>query len=118
MPDRPIALSCGEPSGIGPEIAARARMLLGASLPFFWIGDPSHLPQGTAHRVISSPAEAMAVPAGLLPVLRHDFPAAAQPGHPAPENAASVIAAIERGVSLVMRGEASALCTAPINKRH
>ena len=117
MPDRPIALSCGEPSGIGPEIAARARLLLGGSLPFFWIGDPSHLPQGTAHRVISSPAEAMAVPAGLLPVLRHDFPAAARPGHPAPENAASVIAAIERGVSLVMRGEASALCTAPINKK-
>ena len=75
MPDRPIALSCGEPSGIGPEIAVRARLLLGASLPFFWIGDPSHLPQGTAHKVISSPAEAIAVPAGLLPVLRHDFPA-------------------------------------------
>jgi 4-hydroxythreonine-4-phosphate dehydrogenase len=117
MTARPIAVSCGEPSGIGPEIAAAARARLGAALPFFWIGDPAHLPQGTRHRMISSAAEAMAVPDEVLPVLRHDFPAAAIPGRPAPENAASVISAIERGVDLVMRGEASALCTAPINKK-
>ena len=113
----PIALSCGEPSGIGPEIAARARAELGSSLPFFWIGDPSHLPQGTPHRLIAAPSEAADVPGEFLPVLRHDFAAAALPGRPAPENAAGVISAIERGVALVLRGEAAALCTAPIHKK-
>ncbi len=117
MTARPIALSCGEPSGIGPEIAATARARLGGGLPFFWIGDPAHLPQGTPHRLIAAAAEAMTVPGDVLPVLRHDFPAAAIPGQPAPENAAAVISAIERGVNLVMRGEASALCTAPIHKK-
>ena len=113
----PIALSCGEPSGIGPEIAAAARARLGGALPFFWIGDPAHLPQGTPHRLIATPAEAMAVPGEVLPVLRHDFPAAAIPGQPAPENAAAVISAIARGVDLVLRGAAAALCTAPIHKK-
>ncbi|MGL4280906.1 MAG: 4-hydroxythreonine-4-phosphate dehydrogenase PdxA [Albidovulum sp.] len=113
----PIALTCGEPSGVGPEIAAKARARLGGALPFFWIGDPSHLPQGTPHRIIHSPAEAAGVADEVLPVLRHDFPAAAIPGQPAPENAAAVISAIERGVALVMQGEASAICTAPINKK-
>jgi 4-hydroxythreonine-4-phosphate dehydrogenase len=117
MSTRPIALSCGEPSGVGPEIAVKARAHLGDGLPFFWIGDPSHLPQGTAHQLIATPSEAMRVRGDRLPVLRHEFPAAAIPGQPAPENAASVIAAIERGVALVMRGEASALCTAPIHKK-
>lgn len=113
----PIALTCGEPSGIGPEIAAKARARLGGALPLFWIGDPAHLPQGTPHRIIHAPAEAAGLPDDVLPVLRHDFPAAAIPGRPAPENAGAVISAIERGVALVMRGEASALCTAPISKK-
>jgi 4-hydroxythreonine-4-phosphate dehydrogenase len=43
----PVALTCGEPAGVGPEIAIKARAALGASLPFFWIGDPRHLPAGT-----------------------------------------------------------------------
>ncbi|OYX41856.1 MAG: 4-hydroxythreonine-4-phosphate dehydrogenase PdxA [Rhodobacterales bacterium 32-67-9] len=113
----PIAVSCGEPSGIGPEIAAKARAQLGAGLPFFWIGAPSHLPQGTAWHEISRPAEALTVPARVLPVLRHDFPAAALPGRPDPANAASVIAVIARAVTLVQKGEAAALCTAPIHKK-
>ena len=76
----PIALTCGEPAGIGPEIAVKARHILGADLPFFWMGDARHLPPGTAHRLIASPAEAIAVPPGLLPVLPHPFAAPATPG--------------------------------------
>jgi len=113
----PIALTCGDPSGIGPEIAAKARARLGAELNFVWIGDPSHLPQGTAWTEISRPAEADRVPADRLPVLRHDFPAAAVPGTPAPENAAAIIAVIARAVSLCMAGDVSAVCTAPIHKK-
>ena len=113
----PIALTCGDPSGIGPEIAAKARARLGTDLDFFWIGDPSHLPQGTSWMQIARPADAARVAADHLPVLRHDFPAAALPGTPTAENAAAVIAVIARAVALVMAGEASAVCTAPIHKK-
>ena len=109
----PIALTCGDPSGIGPEIAAKARSRLGTELAFFWIGDPSHLPQGTSWVQIARPADAARVPADHLPVLRHDFPAAAPPGAPAPENAAAVIAVIARAVALAMTGEAAPRRSAP-----
>jgi 4-hydroxythreonine-4-phosphate dehydrogenase len=113
----PIALTCGEPAGIGPEIAAKAWEQLGAQLPFFLIGEPAHLPAGTPVAEIAHPAEAPLAALRGLPVLSHPFPAPATPGSPAPENAAQVIAAIARGVDLVQSGAASALCTAPISKK-
>ena len=113
----PLVLTCGDPSGIGPEIAVRARGLLGADLPFAWIGDPRHLPPGTQLAEIARAAEAAAVPPSHLPVLPLPFAAPALPGRPDPANAAGVIAAIERGVALVQAGEAGAICTAPIHKK-
>ena len=113
----PIALSCGEPSGIGPEIAAAAWRSLRADCPFFWIGDPSHLPQGTPVAVLSEPAGAVSACATALPVLAHPFPAANVPGRPDPANARAVIDVLERAVALVRAGHASALCTAPIHKK-
>ncbi len=115
--DLPVILSCGDPSGIGPEIAAKAWEVLGAALPFVWVGDPAHLPRGTRVRKLSSPAEAMLHAGAGLPVLPHAFPAAAIPGQPAPENAAAVISAIERAVKIVQAGEGLALTTAPIHKK-
>ncbi|OSP55422.1 4-hydroxythreonine-4-phosphate dehydrogenase PdxA [Pseudoruegeria sp. SK021] len=113
----PIAVSCGDPAGIGPEISARAWSSLGSSLPFFLIGDPRHLPPGTDVAIIDDPSEAIAASRHGLPVLAHAFDAPATPGLLTPENAAGVISAIARGVSLVMDGAASALCTAPIHKK-
>ncbi|HEY0213912.1 MAG TPA: 4-hydroxythreonine-4-phosphate dehydrogenase PdxA [Paenirhodobacter sp.] len=113
----PVILTCGDPSGIGPEIAAKAWQALGTSLPFVWLGDPSHLPRGTKIREISTPDEAMYHAGSALPVLPHVFPAAAEPGHPAPENAAAVIAVIARAVEVVQSGAALALTTAPIHKK-
>ena len=113
----PVALSCGEPAGIGPEIAVRAWRALRGECPFFWIGDPRHLPAGTPVATIDAPAQAAAVCAEALPVLALAMPAPAEPGRPDPRNAAGVIAAIERGVALVRAGEAAALCTGPIQKR-
>ncbi len=117
MSHAPIALTCGEPSGVGPELALAARAALGDAVPFFWIGDPSHLPQGSVIGLIDRPDQAAAMPASVLPVLAHRFASPALPGHPAPENAAGVIAVIERAVGLVMAGQASAICTAPIHKK-
>ena len=82
----PIALTCGDPSGIGPEIAAKARARLGADLSFFWIGDPAHLPQGTRWAEIARPADADRVAGDTLAVLRHDFPAAAAAFRPQVNN--------------------------------
>ncbi|MES2967234.1 MAG: 4-hydroxythreonine-4-phosphate dehydrogenase PdxA [Pseudomonadota bacterium] len=113
----PIALTCGEPSGIGPEIAVAARVMLGQSVPFFWIGDPAHLPPGSKWQAIVDPVAAGDVAAETLPVLVHPFAAPAIPGQPDPANAACVIAVIARAVALVQAGAASAICTAPIHKK-
>ncbi len=118
MKDRaPIALSCGDPSGIGPELAPRARQVLGQDVPFFYIGDPAHLPPRTAVQMIDRADQALDVPADVLPVLLHPFAAPVEHGRPNPANAAAIIAAIARAVDLVQSGAASALCTLPINKK-
>lgn len=112
----PIALTCGEPGGVGPELAVLARAAL-PDLPFFWIGDPRHLPAGTRITLIDDPAQAAAVPEGALPVLPHGFAAENPPGLLVPENAKGVIEVIERAVSLTMAGKSSAVCTAPLHKK-
>ena len=113
----PVALTCGDPSGIGPEIAVKAWQRLGDSLPFFWLGDPAHLPDGTDFQIVATPGEARNAARKGLPVLKHAFPAPAVPGRPDPRNARSVVTAIERAVQLVRGGEASSLCTSPISKK-
>ncbi|WP_299839022.1 4-hydroxythreonine-4-phosphate dehydrogenase PdxA [uncultured Paracoccus sp.] len=107
-----VILTCGEPAGIGPELAPLA---LASGVDFVWLGDPRHLPAGTDWTEVATPGDP--VPSGSLPVLRHDFAAAATPGRAEPANAAGVIEVIARAVDLVMRGEASAICTLPINKQ-
>ncbi|MDP3195771.1 4-hydroxythreonine-4-phosphate dehydrogenase PdxA [Tabrizicola sp.] len=107
----PVLLTCGDPSGIGPEIAAKA---WAAGERFVWIGDPRHLPLGTKWRAV---AEGEAPGDGAMAVLRLDFAGLAAPGRPDPANAAGVVAAITRAVRLVQAGLGSAVCTAPINKK-
>ncbi len=107
-------MTCGEPAGIGPELAAKAWAAVGGTHPFAWIGDPRHLPPGTAWTEIAAPAEAAG--AGALPVLLHWFPAQATPGQPDRANATGVIDVIARAVDLAQTGAAQAICTAPIHK--
>ena len=113
----PVALSCGDPSGVGPEIAVFAWRSLGADLPFVWIGDPRHLPAGSPVALIDDLSETAAASAAGLPVLELVFAAPATPGTPDLRNAAGTIAAIERAVALTQSGAASAVCTAPISKK-
>ncbi len=117
LPCAPLALTCGEPAGIGPELAPLARAVLGSDVPFFWIGDPRHLPESARIAIIDHPSQAHEVSASLLPVLRHDFPNTQIIGRPDPSNAQSVIDVIARAVGLVTSGAASGLCTAPIHKK-
>ncbi|MEX0278383.1 MAG: 4-hydroxythreonine-4-phosphate dehydrogenase PdxA [Ruegeria sp.] len=114
---RPIALSCGEPAGIGPEIAAKAWDALRQTCPFVYVGDARHLPKGTPFERIEDLAQAQGVSETALPVLQLDFAADRIAGQLDPTNAPNVIDAIELGVSLVQSGAASALCTAPIHKQ-
>lgn len=114
---RPIALSCGEPAGIGPEIAAKAWRRLKESCPFFWIGDPRHLPSDTPVALIQDPSEVQRHYKTALPVLPLRFAGDTDKGRADPANAPGVVQAIEQGVALVKSGAASAICTAPIHKK-
>jgi 4-hydroxythreonine-4-phosphate dehydrogenase len=113
----PIVISCGEPAGIGPEVAAKAWRALAGEVPMVWVGDRRHLPEGTPTCGIGDLADAARVGANALPVLHHDFPEDCAPGRPDPRNAQAVIDVIARCVEQVKRGAASALCTAPIHKK-
>ncbi|SIS91954.1 4-hydroxythreonine-4-phosphate dehydrogenase [Roseivivax lentus] len=114
----PIAVSCGEPAGIGPELAPAAWRILGAEVPFFLIGDPAHVPDDMAPIVaITQPQDAAEAARDGLPVLPLEMAGARTPGTPQAAQARGVIAAIERGVHLVATGKASALCTLPIHKQ-
>jgi 4-hydroxythreonine-4-phosphate dehydrogenase len=118
----PIALTLGDPAGIGGEIALKAWAALRRGPPFFLIGDIGHLaPEaerlGVAVREIAAPADAAsAMPAGL-PVLHRPLPRPASPGRPDPANAAAVVAIVACGAGLVREGAALALVTNPINKK-
>jgi 4-hydroxythreonine-4-phosphate dehydrogenase len=112
-----IAMTCGEPAGIGPELALAARTALDGEVPFFWIGDPRHLPPDSAYQIIENPEQATEVAPAVLPVLAHPFPDLARPGQPNPRNAQGVIDVIARAVDLIRQGRASSLCTAPIHKK-
>ena len=111
MARAPLVLTCGDPSGIGPEIALKAWAALRGQVPFFWLGDPQHLP---------GPCEVLDAPGAgtgdAMPVLPMAFAAQAVPGRPDPANAAGVVDAIARAVALVGDGLASGIVTCPINK--
>ena len=113
----PVALTCGEPAGVGPELAVSAWQALKDQMDFFWIGDPSHLPSGTQVIEIETPVDASEAMAHGLPVIRHGFGGALTHGRPNPDHASAVIDVIARAVDYAKSGQASALCTAPIHKK-
>ena len=117
MTTAPIAVTCGEPAGVGPEIAVAAWQALKGSVPLVWIGDPRHLPEGTPIFEVDTPHQAIAACSDALPVLSHAFPSLAQAGEPDLLNAHGVIDVIRTAVSLAQKGEVRAICTAPIHKK-
>jgi 4-hydroxythreonine-4-phosphate dehydrogenase len=111
-----IAISCGEPAGIGPEIAAKAWAALRTELSMLWIGDPRHLPAGTPVRIINDAAEVTGPSPDALPVLARDFGPDLVPGRPDPVHAKGVVQTIRTAVELAQSGKVQAICTAPISK--
>jgi 4-hydroxythreonine-4-phosphate dehydrogenase len=120
---RPLAMTMGEPAGIGPELALRAwmrRAEIGAA--FFVIADPAAL-RGLARDLALDVPIALVEPGGAgetferaLPVVALSVSAAATPGRPDSAYARATIESIERAVGYVRSGEASAVVTNPIAK--
>lgn len=117
MPAAPIALTMGEPAGIGPDITGPAWAALRHEDSFFLIGDAALLPGDVPVREISDPSEAAAIMPDALPVLPRAFGPARRPGQAQAAHAAPVIASISEAVALVQAGRAAALTTNPIHKK-
>ena len=117
MSAQPIAVSCGEPAGIGPELIETCWREIRGSMSLIWIGDPAHLPGTVPSRVIDNAHQAEAVCPDALPVLPIMMPGARQPGQPQASHARGVIKSIEQAVTLVRSGQAGAVCTLPIHKQ-
>ncbi|GEO81671.1 4-hydroxythreonine-4-phosphate dehydrogenase PdxA [Pararhodospirillum oryzae] len=121
-----LAVSMGEPAGIGGEIALMAWERRAEALPpFFIVGDPDWL-ASVARRMdlgrveaIDHPNQAIDTFARALPVLPSPVPLArpSWPGHGDPLNAPAVVGAIEHTVALVAAGAADGVVTLPIHKR-
>ncbi|GLQ34126.1 4-hydroxythreonine-4-phosphate dehydrogenase [Amylibacter marinus] len=115
----PIALTCGDPNGVGIDISLMAAQRL-VDTPFFLIADKQHVESrdhNGIHHLIERPADVLSLPQGRLGVLHHQFSARPTLTGEQGENARDIIAVIERGVHLVKSGAASALCTNPIHKK-
>lgn len=116
----PLAVSIGDPSGIGPEVIAgswEARVSAGLS-PFVVLGAeaPLRAVWGGPIAQVSSAAEAVAAFQHSLPVLNVGELNSVQPGQPTRAGAALAFAALEAAVALALKGEAAAMVTAPVSK--
>jgi 4-hydroxythreonine-4-phosphate dehydrogenase len=125
MSERPtIAITAGEPAGIGPEIVA---MLAARHREHAWparlvvLGDRDLLSAraeriGAAARYIDYDAASRVAPADGIEVWHGPNAVAARPGYPDPANAHAVLAMLTRAADACATGAFSALVTAPVQK--
>ena len=120
----PLALTLGEPAGIGPDItfaAWRRRAEFGLA-PFYLLADPAFVAR-RAERIapdvtiaVVEPQAAGAAFETALPVVDIGVTVSAEPGHPDRSSAPAALTAIRRAVADVSTGVASAIVTNPIAK--
>ena len=121
---RPLALTLGEPAGIGPDITllAWSRRDELKLPPFYLLGDTEFLAQRartlglevSLAEVVAQ--DARAAFAKALPVVATGKPATARPGEPDTSSAGAALASIRQAVADVRTGHASAVVTNPIAK--
>ncbi|HSB19991.1 MAG TPA: 4-hydroxythreonine-4-phosphate dehydrogenase PdxA [Anaeromyxobacteraceae bacterium] len=115
-----LAVSMGDPSGIGPEVTARALAgLRGLGAAFYVFGDAAVLGRAAEGAGLALPAidpgEPLPPGGALVRVTR--LPASARrPGRPAPAGGAAQLAYLEAAWAALRSGAADALCTAPVSK--
>ena len=124
-PETPLALTLGDPAGIGPDITlfawlAQAREPIP---PFVLLGDPTVLAARAEVLKLKVPIAAIAEAeladarfAEELPVLPITVAGEVIPGRPHIGAAPAVQHSIKRAVRLVQSGEARAIVTNPISK--
>jgi 4-hydroxythreonine-4-phosphate dehydrogenase len=120
----PIALTMGEPAGIGGEITLMAWLRRGNGVPpFFAVDDPERLQRLAAMlgltvplRAVAGPEEAAQCFDDALGVLPRRLAHPVLLGRPDPANARAVIGSIVTAVEMVRSGRASAMVTNPIQK--
>ena len=125
----PLALTMGDPAGIGPEITAKAfraadKLMAGC----FVAGDLAHVRRGTQSvapdgtlalpvAVIEQPGDAFAVPAGCIPVLQVGPACSLVPWGRIDATAGKMAAdAVIWSARAALRGQVAALVTAPLHK--
>lgn len=121
---KPLAVTCGEPAGIGLDVtlAAWTRRAAAELPPFYVIGDVVALSRRAAALGLAVPVARVsageAAPAfgEALPVVDLGMATVAEAGRPARGDAAAVVASIERAVEDVVAGHAAAVVTNPIHK--
>jgi 4-hydroxythreonine-4-phosphate dehydrogenase len=119
-PTAPLVLALGDPSGIGPEIAAKAWMArsLHDLHPFFVVGDGRAIEAIWSGPIvkIDEPAEAVRVFDTALPLLNIENNGALCPGNPTLEGAQNALTSLEIGVGLARSRAAVGLVTGPVSK--
>jgi 4-hydroxythreonine-4-phosphate dehydrogenase len=118
----PLAMTMGDPAGIGPELALAAWRDRAKDAPFVVFAAPGVL-AATAKRagvkapiIETDPAGARAAFSKGLPVVPLKSAVEDAPGRPSAANAAATIESIERAVDAVHQGAARAVVTNPIAK--
>jgi len=121
---KPLAISMGEPAGVGPDIALqlyarRAELNLPAFCLFghadFLAARAARLGLDIAFAAVG-PDGAVAAFAEALPIAAIDGNVPDQPGQSSPLSGHAVIASIEAAVAATLRGSCRALVTGPIHK--
>lgn len=120
----PLALTQGDPAGIGPELAIMAWLLRKQAEipPFAYIGDIDHISRLARVleldvRTTRSTWDSASTDFGnALPVIATGHTVEVLPGEPASTSAAGTLAAITMAVAATVHGEAGAVVTNPIAK--
>ncbi len=120
----PLALTLGEPAGIGPDVAIAAwlRRREHKLPPFYLLGDRACIADRAQALGVdipladATPANAAAAFAEALPVVSTGHAVTALPGRPDASSAAAAIGSIRQAVADVEAGRASAVVTNPIAK--
>ncbi len=125
MPDLPIALTSGDPAGIGPDITLMSWLARNErNVPVFAVLADKAILEGRAMalglNVPLEPVRNISEAAGIfpqaLPVLQIECAERSAPGKPSVNAASAIIASIEQAVALTMSGKAAAVVTNPIAK--
>jgi 4-hydroxythreonine-4-phosphate dehydrogenase len=121
---QPLALTLGEPAGIGPDLAVAVwRRRAELDLPrFYLIADPDFIRRRAERLNLEvpiatvTPAAAAAAFPSALPVVDLDVAVSAEPGRPDRSSAPAAIASLRRAVADVLSGAATAVVTSPVAK--